>query len=244
VDSTKGIQMSVAVSAHQGGREAAPSGTWAAYENALEIGADYLEFDVRQTRDGELVAFHDARIGRDGPWVHDLTRAELCRAAGHEVPGVPELMRLMAGRAQGHVDIKGKGYEAQTVKLACETLGEDAFVVTSDDLVVGTIKSDFPKVRCALSVGRGLLDGPPHRLVQDRWNDFYPRRRLQACGAEGVAVQYRYARLSVLRMCARDGVDAMVWTVNDSDWIRHFLRDDRVTVLVTDRPKYAMDLRR
>jgi glycerophosphoryl diester phosphodiesterase len=52
----------VAISAHRGGGETAPEGTYDAYQAALEAGADYLEFDVRRTADGELVAFHAARL--------------------------------------------------------------------------------------------------------------------------------------------------------------------------------------
>ena len=43
-----------AISAHRGGCESGPQETWAAYRGALEAGADYLEFDVRRTADGEL----------------------------------------------------------------------------------------------------------------------------------------------------------------------------------------------
>ena len=52
----------VAISAHRGGGEIAPEGTYDAYRAALDAGADYLEFDVRRTADGELVAFHAARL--------------------------------------------------------------------------------------------------------------------------------------------------------------------------------------
>src|SRR5258708_978323 len=53
-----------ASAAHRGGGEMGPQGTYAAYQSALAAGADYLEFDVRRPADGELVAFHPARIGR------------------------------------------------------------------------------------------------------------------------------------------------------------------------------------
>ena len=49
-----------AISAHRGGSEHAPAGTYAAYQSALEPAPSYLEFDVRRTADGELVAFHPA----------------------------------------------------------------------------------------------------------------------------------------------------------------------------------------
>jgi len=227
--------MRVAVSAHQGGSEAAPPGTWAAYEHALAIGVDYMEFDVRRTRDGELVAFHDARVGKDGPWVRDVTRTELCAASGRDVPGVRELLALLAGRARAHIDVKEPGYEAQTVELAGEALGEDCFVITSGDLVVGTVKRAFPQVRCALALGGSLFTS--------RLNELYPARRMRACGADSLAVHHRLADLTVLRVCARLRINAMVYTVNDPAKMRRFLLDERVTVLVTDRPAHALELR-
>src|SRR5215475_8433638 len=63
------------ISAHRGGSETAPPGTYAAYRAALAAGARYLEFDVRGTADGELVAFHDARL-RSGQPVAAASYAE------------------------------------------------------------------------------------------------------------------------------------------------------------------------
>ena len=52
-----------AISAHRGGGEDAPAGTYQAYMEALEAGADYVEFDIRRTADGELAVYHDMHVG-------------------------------------------------------------------------------------------------------------------------------------------------------------------------------------
>jgi glycerophosphoryl diester phosphodiesterase len=52
------------VVAHRGASEDEAEHTLAAYERALEDGADGLECDVRLTRDGVLVCVHDRRINR------------------------------------------------------------------------------------------------------------------------------------------------------------------------------------
>ncbi|MGW6378444.1 glycerophosphodiester phosphodiesterase [Rhodococcus sp. NPDC055112] len=52
------------VVAHRGASAALPEHTLAAYELALDQGADGLECDVRLTRDGHLVCVHDRRIDR------------------------------------------------------------------------------------------------------------------------------------------------------------------------------------
>ena len=52
------------VVAHRGASEEAPEHTLAAYEKAIEDGADALECDVRLTADGHLVCVHDRRVNR------------------------------------------------------------------------------------------------------------------------------------------------------------------------------------
>lgn len=52
------------VVAHRGASAYAPEHTFAAYDLALEQGADTLELDVRATRDGELVVVHDRTLLR------------------------------------------------------------------------------------------------------------------------------------------------------------------------------------
>jgi hypothetical protein len=68
------------ISAHRGGANFAPENTLASYEAAMAYGVDAIEVDVRRTKDGHLVAFHDSTVDRvtngTGP-VADLTLAEL-----------------------------------------------------------------------------------------------------------------------------------------------------------------------
>ena len=50
------------------------TGTIEAYASALETGAEYVEFDIRRTADGELAAFHDPRT-RQGEALAAISRA-------------------------------------------------------------------------------------------------------------------------------------------------------------------------
>jgi glycerophosphoryl diester phosphodiesterase len=52
------------VIAHRGFSFAAPEHTFAAYDQAIEAGADYIEQDVQRTKDGVLVVLHDATVDR------------------------------------------------------------------------------------------------------------------------------------------------------------------------------------
>src|SRR5438552_1297682 len=54
----------IIVIAHRGDHTEGPENTLAAYEKAIELGADYIETDLRTTKDGELVIMHDATVNR------------------------------------------------------------------------------------------------------------------------------------------------------------------------------------
>ncbi len=50
--------------AHRGASGHAPEHTWPAYEQAREMGADYLELDLHMSADGELMVIHDTTLER------------------------------------------------------------------------------------------------------------------------------------------------------------------------------------
>ena len=68
--------------AHRGASSVAPANTLKAFSKAIELGADYVEFDIHQTKDGEIVIMHDgstfATTGYKG-LIKKMTLAELQR---------------------------------------------------------------------------------------------------------------------------------------------------------------------
>ncbi|GAA0563946.1 glycerophosphodiester phosphodiesterase [Actinomadura livida] len=202
---------------------------------AVDSGAEYVEIDIRRTGDGRLVVHHDAELA--GLPLNRLTYDRVQELAPRPVPLVSEAMKIIGGRAQGHLDLKERGTEHETVELAIEAFGPDRFVVTTREVLsLVQIKRAFPEVRTALSVGRNLWErGIAH--------DFAPLRLIRKAGADMVAVNHRLARVGVLRQCGRAGIPAMVWTVNAEPVMRRFLGDPRVAVLVTDHPEVALKLR-
>ena len=66
--------------AHRGGSHLWPENTLGAFRGAWQLGCTHLETDVRMTRDGELVLFHDESVERttDGRGkVRDMSLDEL-----------------------------------------------------------------------------------------------------------------------------------------------------------------------
>ena len=85
------------VIAHRGASFERPENTLAAFERAIEVGADHVEFDVQATAEGELVVVHDRLRG--------VTLADL-RARHPDVPTLADVLDLCAGRIGVAVELK------------------------------------------------------------------------------------------------------------------------------------------
>src|SRR5262249_33847703 len=68
------------IAAHRGGALLWPENSLLAFRNAIDMGADFVEFDVHLSRDGEVIVIHDPTLDRTttgvGP-VRERTLAEL-----------------------------------------------------------------------------------------------------------------------------------------------------------------------
>jgi len=107
------------VIAHRGDHTNAPENTIAAYKNAIKIGADFIEVDLRTTKDSQLVVMHDATINRmtgiNGS-IHNITFDSLRKLevreskhpewGNHVIPTFQEVLKLSKRRINIYLDFK------------------------------------------------------------------------------------------------------------------------------------------
>jgi glycerophosphoryl diester phosphodiesterase len=108
----------VAIS-HRGEHLQRPENTIPAFEEAIRVGADFIEVDVQTTSDGKLVLSHDATVDRctDGKGRVDSMTFEQVEAldagikkgsqyAGTRIPTFDQALELARGKIGIYVDIK------------------------------------------------------------------------------------------------------------------------------------------
>jgi glycerophosphoryl diester phosphodiesterase len=212
------------------------------YRQAIALGVDYVEFDVRRTKDGVTVIFHDDRTA-SGRAVRGIAYPDLADEIGPEALTLDELLDVAAGRVGLHLDLKEPGYETEIVETMLDRCAVDGFVITSGVEEIRTIKEAFPKVRGGLSIGDDLAGVAPWLKVGARLRELFPRRRIERSRADFIAVHQDLATLSALRYCEREHLPAWVWTVDDERSTARFIGDPRVTALITNRPDIAIRLR-
>lgn len=125
----------VLVIAHRGASVAAPENTLEAFRLARQLGADWVELDVRRTVDGMVVVHHDAHLP-DGRVLGDLSSDELPES----VPSLAEALEACDGMGV-NIEIKNlpddPDYDAEhmvsaaVAGLVAAYLGPERALVTS-----------------------------------------------------------------------------------------------------------------
>ncbi len=134
---------SMMVAAHRGYKSAYPENTLLAFRKALELGVDMLEFDLRLTKDKEVVVIHDATVQRttDGAGeVRDYTLAELKALdagswfarefEGLKIPTLTELCELLREYPEVlcNVEIKPSPDAQEAADLAMDILNRYGYL--------------------------------------------------------------------------------------------------------------------
>jgi glycerophosphoryl diester phosphodiesterase len=114
-----GKRKDIVVIAHRGAHKSVPENTLASLEKAIELGCDYVELDVRRTKDGALVILHDATVNRmtNGKGkIEDLTLGQIQKldilrgrpriVSGHKIPTFDQMLEGAKGRIKLYVDHK------------------------------------------------------------------------------------------------------------------------------------------
>ncbi|MBQ3147162.1 MAG: hypothetical protein IJB91_05470 [Oscillospiraceae bacterium] len=112
------------VAAHRGWSAAYPENSMIAFRKAAELGVDQIELDIRVTKDGELVVFHDEtvdRVSNGTGKVRDFTLAELKQLdigikrgpefAGTRIPTLVEFLDFVKTLPDMTVDFEFKEYD-------------------------------------------------------------------------------------------------------------------------------------
>ena len=153
------------VTAHRGASADYPENTMSAFRGAGELGADWIELDVQQTKDGEIIVIHDTNFKRTtglnrNTW--ELTWEEVAGLdAGsffgpdHAGEGIPRLGQVVEFARENliklNIELKPTGHETDFEKSVVDIVAEYDFlnqcVITSQVYgVLERVKDYNPEV--------------------------------------------------------------------------------------------------
>jgi len=225
--------------AHRGGAGLAPENTMDAFARSYALGLRYLETDVRQTADGVLLAFHDARVNRvtDGRGaIGKKTYAEVqgLRISGrHEIPTLAGTLRAFPD-AFFSIDLKEERAIGHLAQELVQTGAAHRVCVS------GARGSWLRKLRD--QVGPELTTSLCWRDLATLVARTHARLGLPSGRDRGTFAHVPlevgrfpvYGNRLIAQASAHD-ISIIVWTVNEPDQM-HRLLDAGVAGIITDRP--------
>ncbi|MGF7118962.1 glycerophosphodiester phosphodiesterase [Methanobacterium oryzae] len=201
--------------AHRGASFYEPENTIRAIKRAIESKADFVEVDVRRSKDKELVIMHDAEITRTtngNGLVKHKTLKELKKfdaGQGEEIPTLDEVVMFVKNRVGLVIEIKEVGTEEEIVKNIAENNINDV-ILTS--FYHETIKN-VSKLNSDLDTGIIFVGQPVsvHKLAFD-------------ANASIIFPSYRYMNEEMVKQAKEHGITVYPWAIDDFSIFEKFAK--------------------
>ncbi len=225
---------------HRGAKGLAPENTLAGIKFALRRNVDWVEFDVRCTKDNQLVVVHDAtllRLARSHHRVRGCTLAEIKEIAtnsGETIPTIQEVLRVIGRRAKVMIELK----EPSCIKPVVTEISrqieagrsyEDFLVNSSSVLTLRKVQKLNRKIRLT--------------FLHHYEEAFVPLRFLAIRSVKLYAVGFWsfVAPRYLIQAAKKRGLWVIVYTINHRAQAKK-LEDLGVDAIMTDRPQEFLPL--
>ena len=224
------------VMAHRGLSADAPENTLYAFSDAISVGADFIELDVQQTRDGVLVVMHDSNLKRTtgvNKDIWDVDYADIQNLdagswfdpayANARIPTLEETLQFVDKRVKLNIEIKPTKHGSDTLEqdvaeLITRYQYTDACYVTSFSYgSLKKVKEANPEIRTGY-------------LMSVAYGQFYSLKYADAFSLNKVFVTSQ-----VVNAAHQQGKQIFAWTVNSMSEVRS-LCNLHVDSIITDDP--------
>jgi len=237
------LRNEVTVTAHRGASTVAPENTLAAFQAAIDAGADAIEFDVRLSADGAVVVFHDSdfrRMAGDPRAVMETPLSAMRDIdvgswfdpafSGERIATLNEALAFIDRRALALVELKPDPHNAQALLDA--TLREVERGGYGDAVMLASLSPDLvraariaaPQAQLAL-FANAALPGTARRTDFDM-----------------LGLNHLQIDTAAVADARRRGYRLQAWTVNDPARMARYM-DLGVDDISTDVPAVAVALR-
>ena len=212
--------------AHRGASAYEPENTLRSFKRAIEMNSELIEFDVRESLDGELVVMHDDCVDRTTNGSGIVKRKtlselkELDAGMGEQIPTLVEVLEFGTGKTKFVIELKEDGIEEKVIRVLHEYgIGDDVFIVSFKGKRLKMIKQIDPDIKTGL-----ILFGAVN-----------PIKQALKYGADAVAPFRWFITRAFIQAARSHGLYAFSWVVDDSIKARK-LKNLGIDGIVTNKP--------
>jgi glycerophosphoryl diester phosphodiesterase len=228
------------VMAHRGASAAAPENTLAAIRRAIDSGAQWVEIDVQETADGQVVVIHDSdlkKIGGSALTVAGSTLEQLQQVdigswfdpefADQRIPTLEAVLTLCKDRISVNIELKYYGKQVRLEERVAEIVERTGM---TDQVMFMSLSYDGIQVlhRLRPEWRVGLLSSVALGNLANLDVDF-------------LALNGRAGSRHLIRAAHQRGKEVFVWTVNDPVTMASMIGRG-ADALITDEPALAVSV--
>ncbi len=232
----------VEVTAHRGASSEKPENTMYAFEEAVNLGADWIELDVQQSKDGQIFVCHDSNLKRitgvdanawelDYSEIRELDAGSFLDASYSDayMPLLDEVIQYAKkNNIKLNIELKPTGNETDYEQKVIDLIKENNFMF---DCVVSSLQYDcLSRVKEIDSNIQTVYVGA---LAYGNI--------LQMNDADGFSLEEQNVTESVVSKIHNAGKQLFVWTVNDEDSVEELI-DLGVDNIITDDVQMVKDV--
>lgn len=233
--------------AHRGASDIAPENTLAAFQAALDVGADGIELDVTRCATGEIVVIHDETVDRTTNGTGRVSSLPFyalreldagswfgSQFAGERVPMLQEVLDRFGHRLRINIEIKGQSLRGDGLEE------EIAEMIRARSLQKKVILSSFNPAalmrarRVAPELRRGLLYAPDFPFYSRIW-------ALPLVRPEALHPQYTLVDERLVRWAHGRGLRVAAWTVDEPQAMERMIRLG-VDMIITNHPRQLREM--
>jgi glycerophosphoryl diester phosphodiesterase len=231
----------IQITAHRGFSAHYPENTMPSVSRAIEEKSDYVEIDVRMTKDGELVLLHDASLKRTtglNRYIWEMTYEEIealdagmWRREFLEIVPIPKLrdvFELAKGQVYLNIDLKYTGYQDDVVPRLVSLIHE--YDMVWQCIVTSTHLDDLAEIK---AIDPDIQTGYITYQISDRV--------LESDFVDAFSMKSTLVSKNVVESIHRSGKKIHVWTVNTRSEIERMSRLG-VDNIITDNPVFAREV--
>jgi len=216
---------------HKGASSIAPENTLKAFQKAIELKADYVEFDIHITKDGKIVIIHDSdkfnATGVKG-LIEDMTLDQiksLDAGEGEKIPTIRELISIVRKKIGLQIEIKSINLLDKLIHI----LREENLISTS--IVSSFILNELLKLKLLEpSLKVGLL------LSADLVRPKLIKRKIEKIAKNNfysIHPPFTTINKEIVDFAHSYGLKVIVWTVNDREIMENLI-ELAVDGIITD----------
>ncbi len=222
-----------AVTAHRGASALAPENTRASLEKAIELGANYVEFDLTQTKDGVLVVAHDndlsSRFGQDKvisqPTYDELRDVDVGSYFAPEFSSerlitFEEAIQICKGRIKMNIELKPTADDHDLVETAVRIfkendLYEDGFFASVDLETLLEVERIAPEIGTCYNTS--IAYGQIHYLPIDYFS-----------------VEQTFVTGSLIDSVHNSSKEIFAWTVDNEEKVKELTMEGINNIVTND----------